>query len=391
MDSDPARRRPGRRIVSAAVLATAALIASACSSSAGGAPPAGKTAAAGIATAQQAAQQAVADPASINQTIALKTKPPAGKSVIFVTEGLPATERIAVGVHEAANALGWSYSEVSFDASNPASLQSALLSALDKKPAAVFEAGSPQSLFGASTIAAYKAANVPIILGSVAPVELGAPIYGTPAGAASEQVVGKRLADWFIADSSGTGKALLENYTSAPVLNVFRDAFIAEVKASCPGCSTKVVGVTQSDVASGDVISKVVAAARSNPSYTYIFFDNGEFADGIVPALSAAGLSGLKIGGRSIDPAGAATLKAGTEQVWTGQSYYLEGEAMMDEALRVLLGQPGAQNDDLVPVQLITKNNIAKVPSPYNLPSDSLQQYEKLWGVPQTPCKLTCS
>ena len=180
-------------------------------------------------------------PTSITQTTPLPSKAPSGKSIIFVSNGLAATERIATGVHEAADAIGWSYSEIHFDAANPATLESALLTALAKKPSAVTEAGSPQSTFGTSTIAAYKAANVPIILGSVAPIQLGDPIYGTPAGAASEQVVGKDLADWFIANSDGKGKALLENYTSAPVLNVFRDAFIAEVKALCPDCSTKVV------------------------------------------------------------------------------------------------------------------------------------------------------
>jgi len=56
-------------------------------------------------------------------------------------------------------------------------LQSAFLTALAKKPTAVLEAGSPQSLFGQSTIDAYKAANVPIILGSIDPVTLGNPIY----------------------------------------------------------------------------------------------------------------------------------------------------------------------------------------------------------------------
>jgi ribose transport system substrate-binding protein len=331
-------------------------------------------------------------PTSITQTTQLPSKAPSGKSIIFVSNGLAATERIATGVHEAADAIGWSYSEIHFDAANPATLESALLTALAKKPSAVAEAGSPQSTFGTSTIAAYKAAGVPIILGSVAPILLGDPIYGTPAGEASEQVVGKDLADWFIANSDGKGKALLENYTSAPVLNVFRDAFIAEVKALCPDCSTKVVPVTQADVDGGTLITKVIAAARTNPSYKYIFFDNGQFADGILSALSAAGLSGLIIGGRSIDPYGKEALAAGTEAVWTGQSYYLQGEAMVDVALRTMLGAPGSSNNDVIPVQLITKANVSQMTGQfYNFPTSSLQQYEKLWGVPTTACKLTCS
>jgi ribose transport system substrate-binding protein len=352
----------------------------------------GSASSSAVAEANAAVTKALTTPTTITQTTPLSGKVPSGKSIIFVSQGLAATERIATGVHEAANAIGWSYSEIHYDAANPATLESALLTALAKKPSVVAEAGSPQSTFGTSTIAAYKAANVPIILGSVAPITVGAPIYGSPAGAASEQVVGKDLADWFIANSAGKGKALLENYTSAPVLNVFRDAFIAEVKALCPDCSTKVVAVTQADVDAGTLVTKVIAAARTNPSYKYVFFDNGQFADGVLSALSSAGISGLIIGGRSIDPYGKAAIAAGTEAVWTGQSYYAQGEAIVDVALRTLLGEPGSSNDDVIPTQLITKANVAEMTGQfYNFPTSSLEQYEKLWGVPSTPCKLTCS
>jgi ribose transport system substrate-binding protein len=400
---DPVSRRSLSKRAAVFSAAMAVLVAlAACSSSSSStssgastssnAAATGSASSSGVAQANAAATKALAMPTSITQTTPLASKAPSGKSIIFVSNGLAATERIATGVHEAADAIGWSYSEIHFDAANPATLESALLTALAKKPSAVAEAGSPQSTFGTSTIAAYKAAGVPIILGSVAPILLGDPIYGTPAGEASEQVVGKDLADWFIANSDGKGKAILENYTSAPVLDVFRDAFIAEVKALCPDCSTKVVAVTQADVDAGTLITKVIAAARTNPSYKYIFFDNGQFADGILSALSAAGLSGLIIGGRSIDPYGKEALAAGTEAVWTGQSYYLQGEAMVDVALRTMLGAPGSSNNDVIPVQLITKANVSQMTGQfYNFPTSSLQQYEKLWGVPTTACKLTCS
>jgi ribose transport system substrate-binding protein len=371
----------------AAMLVTAAACSSSGSSSST-ANSSGSSASAGVtagdvAAMQQAAQKYLAVPTSIPQTVALPGKPPTGKSVIFLFDGLAATARIAAGVQAAAKALGWSYSELNYDPASPATLQQALLNALAKKPTVVAEAGSPQSTFGVSAIAAYKKANVPIVLGSVAPVQLGDPIYGTPAGQASEVNVGKELADWFIADSGGKGRALLENYTSAPVLNVFRDAFIAEVKANCPDCQTKVVPVTQANVDAGTLVSTVVSAARVNPSYKYIFFDNGEFGDGVLSALRAAGLSGMIIGGRSIDPYGEAAIKAGTEQVWTGQSYFLQGEAIMDVALRVLLNASGVSNDDVIPTQLITKANVSEITGPYyDFPANSLQQYEKLWHIP---------
>jgi ribose transport system substrate-binding protein len=399
----PLRRRAGSRFAAVALVGAAAVALAACSSSSGGSsvPPAAPSSAGstssgsadtGTAALQSDVNAMLAKPTSINQKTPLPGPAPSGKSVVYISNGLAATERIGVGVHEAAIALKWQYSELSFDSANPATLQSALMNALAKKPSAVVVTANPQTQFGTSTIAAYQAAHIPLVLGSIAPVTLGAPIYGTPAGATSEQSVGKALADWFIADSNGQGSAILENYTSAPVLNVFRDAFLAEVKAQCASCATKVVSVTQSDVASGGLIPKVIAAARQNPSDKYLFFDNGQFADGILAALSSAGISGMKIGGRSIDPYGASALAAGTEQVWTGQSYYLEGEGLVDAALRIIETGKNTSGDDVIPLQLLTKANVGELNGgQFNEPSDSLEQYEKLWQVPVTACKLTCS
>jgi len=341
---------------------------------------------------QAAVQRLLAAPKSISQTEALPSKPPSGRLAVFASNGLAGDERTGTGIHEAANALGRSYSQVTYDASNPATLQAALMNALAKKPAAVMVSAQPQSQFGTSTISAYAAAHVPLIQGSDAPVTLGDPIYGTPAGAASEERIGKALADWFIVDSKGQGKAIFETYTSAPILGVYRDAFIDEVKLHCPKCGVLVVPVTQSDLEADQLIPKVVNAARANPTYKYVFFDNGEFAEGVLAQLSAAGLSGLTVGGRSIDPYGEAALEAGTEQVWTGQSYYLEGEALVDVALHVVETGKGTSSDDVMPMQLLTRSNVSELDrGQFNLPSNSIEQYETVWHVPIKPCKLTCS
>jgi ribose transport system substrate-binding protein len=298
-----------------------------------------------------------------------------------LSQGLPSTAIQITGEQMAARALGWSCSVIPFDPSNPATLQAALLTALAKHPTAVTLTGVPQSEFGASTIAAYAAAKVPIILGADFPISYSNTILGDPSGAASETAAAKVLAAWFVADSDGQGKALFENATSFPILKVFVDAFETQVATMCAACKVKIVPVTAADISSNGVIPKVVAAARSNPDYKYIFFDNGSFGDGIVSALNAAGLSNMRIGGRSIDSVGAAALKAGTEQAWTGESYYLLGESLVDLAARHIEGAGGTSDDDVIPVQLLTKNNINNVVGNFNAPTDSLAQFESLWHV----------
>jgi hypothetical protein len=376
-----------------------ALLASACSSAKGsnpgsetGAASATGTSAADLAAAQKIVSAAEETPTTIPQTQPLPSKPPSGKSIVFVSSGLAGIVQSAAAIHEASAAVGWSFSEVTFTQGSPASLQTALLNALAKKPTVVAEIGSPQSLFGASTIKAYAAAKVPIILGSAYPITNSNVILGDPAGAKSEQNNGKILGAWFVTASKGNGNVLLESYTSAPVLNVFADAFQSTVKSLCQQCAVKIVDITESEVASNTAVPLMVSTARENPSYKYMVFDNGQFGDGIVPALAAAGISGITVGGRSIDNVAAAAIRAGSEQGWTGQSYYLEGYALMDIALRYVLGASGSANNEVMPLQLFTSRTIGQYPTSgiFASPADALAQYEKLWQVPVTKCKYTC-
>jgi ABC-type sugar transport system substrate-binding protein len=395
----PVFKRRARGGAALAVAAVLALGASACSSAKGSNSGSGSdaasatgTSAADLAAAQKIVSAAEQTPTNIPQTLPLPSKPPSGKSIVFVSSGLAGIVQAAAAVHEAASAVGWSFSEVTFTQGAPASLQAALLTALAKKPTVVAEIGSPQSLFGVSTIKAYAAAKVPIILGSAYPITYSNVILGDPAGEKSEENNGKILGAWFVAASKGNGNALFESYTSAPVLGVFSDAFQSTVKSLCQKCKVKVVGITEAEVASNTAVPLMVSTARANPSYKYMFFDNGQFGDGIVPALASASITGITIGGRSIDDVAASAIRAGTEQAWTGQSYYLEGYALMDIALRYVLGAPGAANNEVMPLQLFTSSNIALYPKSgiFASPADALAQYEKLWHVPVTACKFTC-
>jgi ribose transport system substrate-binding protein len=365
------------------------LVAAACGAS-NSTGTGGSTSASKIADAKAAAEAAQNTPTKILQTSALPSKPATGKSIVFISNGLPSTNQINAGVHEAADAVGWSYSTLSYSAADPATLQAALMNALAKHPTFVTEAGTSPDVFGAGTIAAYESAGVPIIVGSVFPLTQTKTILGAPNGGAASRLTGKLVADWFISDSNGTGHALLETATAFPVLTEYVKAFQDEVSAVCPGCSTKTVEISASQVSQGKLVPTVVAQLQANRDLTYVFFDNAQFSGGIVAALSAAGLPNVKIGGRSIDAASAAAVKAGTEQAWTGTSYYYEGYAIIDVAARHLANVSGAAADEAQPVQLMTSKNIDQYKGIYAQPADSLAQFEKLWKVPTTQCKYTC-
>jgi ribose transport system substrate-binding protein len=198
---------------------------------------------------------------------------------------------------------------------------------------------------------------------------------------ANDAAMGKIVAKYFVADSGGKGNALLEHVPAYPILGGFTDAFTAEVKSSCPGCSVKFVNVTIPQLAAGQLVSTVVGALRQNPSANYLVFDDGPFATGINSALAAAGLSKVKIIGEAGDPTNLAALRSGTQAAWTGYSAAYETYQDMDAMLRDAEGMPiPVAQEGVQPTQLLTKANVGPT-TDWNYPIDALQQFKALWKI----------
>ena len=335
-----------------------------------------------VADAQAAAAQYVQPPTTITQDTPLSGAVPTGKKIIFVNSGIPATQIIADGSQEAAEAIGWSFESVSYDPANPATVQAALQTALTKGADVVIIAGTAPTSYGDSVIAAYKAAGVPIVVGSVCPLTVEDPIIAGSNGCDGEEMVGRALANWFIADSNGEGKVLFSNVKAIPALAAFVNAFSDEVSTKCPDCTVDVLEATLAQVGDNTLVPSLVNKLRSDPSYGYLFFDNAQWAKGIGSALSAAGLKDIKVGGRSADDTALAELAKGTQVAWTATPYNVAGYGNIDAAIRALLGSTdGADGNVVPPFQLVTPDNVSAVSAPYKYPADALDQYLKLWNV----------
>ena len=343
-----------------------------------------------VAQAQAALQQFLAVPTTIMQTIPLTSTPPKGKTVVWVGTSEPSNVEQQTAAGAAARALGWNFSVVDFDPANPATLDAAFTTALAKHPLGVFEAGTPQSQISSGVLSAYASAGVPIVLQAVYPFNQTSTVLGNPDSYANDARMGDAMADWFVIDSNGAGKVILEHVPGYPILDAFTDTFKSDVAKLCPACSVKEVDVTLPEVAAGQTVSVVTSAVRSNPTYKYVFFDDGDFAIGINSALSAAGITGEKIGGEALDAQGAAALRSGTQSAWTAFSAYYTTYAAFDVLLRWMEHVPGAAADGVQPTQILTPSNIGST-TVWNAPSNALAQFEMLWKVPVTPCPAACS
>jgi ribose transport system substrate-binding protein len=193
----------------------------------------------GAAAAAAVVKKYEAAPSTISQTAPLPKAPSKG-TIVFINNGEPDTEVIAAGTEAAAKAAGWTYDSISYDATQPASLQSALQNALAKHPTVVTEAGTPQAQFGKSVLARYAAAHVALIPTSTYPVTKTGAIPVTsgdiPNGYTINSDMAKALAAWFVKNSGGKGKALIPDITGYPVLHGVVTGFEQETKKLCPAC-----------------------------------------------------------------------------------------------------------------------------------------------------------
>ena len=392
--------RPRRqRLTLVLLLAFATLLLAACGSSAGssstnssstsGSSSANITAAkANLATDEKA-------PTTITQTVPLPSAPPKGKTIVFLGTSNPTNVQLQQITAALAKLVGWNYSEISYNPADPGTLQAAFASALLKHPNFVTEAGIPPDLFGSSTLTNYKNAGVPIIVQAAVPVPLSKWILGVPAGPSGELVGGRTLADWFIVNSDGHGTALLTNVPGYPVLVPYVTSFEAQTKKYCPGCTVKVVNLSLTQVAADQSVSAITSALQADPNIHYLFADDGDFVNGITSSLNAAGLSKVVVGGYAPTTDSFAALRSGSEKVWAAYSGYYSAYTSMDIAFRWIENVPyqqllqAEQEDSLSPAQLLTKANVGNT-TLWNLPSNQLQQFEKIWKIPVTACTVGC-
>jgi ribose transport system substrate-binding protein len=381
------RQARGHALTAAAVTAVSVVALSACSSSSsssGGSTHAGTaqsvTQSAGVATAEAKMKDFLAAPRQINITTPLKSPAPSGEKVIFVGSSEPSNVQAQNAVEQAARAIGWSYSEISFDPANPATLQAAFQSALARHPNYVVEVGVATTLIPSATIQQFQQAGVKLVVSSSYPSTLTSTIIGGTDGYADDYLMGQELAYYFIANSGGKGEAIVEHVPAYSILDGFTGGFTSTVKSLRPSCKYQVVDVTLPELEAGQTTSLVVSALRRNPAANYLVFDDGDFADGITSALSAAGISGVKILGEVADVQGLAGLRAGTEAAWTGFSPTYQGYETVDAMIRNAEGMPSASNEDLQPTQLLTPSTVGSASTAWDMPSDALAQFLKLWG-----------
>ncbi len=330
------------------------------------------------ATAQKFVNNFLATPTKIGATGQLASAPPKGKTIVFTQGNTPQFQTEGNGVAAAAAALGWTLKRIPYDATNPATLVSAMQQALRYNPVAVVVPGLPESLWQ-SEIPAYEKARVPIVP-MLIPVTTASRIL-LPTVGLDGKVSGKILGNWFIADSHADGKGLVLDTPNFPSVKLIADTISSTVAAGCSHCSLTTLNLTVAQQVGNQIVPAVISALRRDPSIQYVISADGVFLTGFTAAASSAGLSNLKLSGAFATAENESGLLNGVPGAFTTFNWGYLGWISVDEVLRHLAGMPIPNGDGGVPEQLVTKATAGTPSNTATAPANYPEQFKKLWKV----------
>jgi hypothetical protein len=197
----------------------------------------------------------------------------------------------------------------------------------------------------------------------------------TPSQAA---VGGKYLAAEVVADSKGKANTLYVNIPAFTILSSLGAEFKNSYKQYCPTCGYDSIDVSLTQLPKAPNL--IVSYLRSHPSVNYVALSVANQLDaGLPAALSAAGLSHVKIVGQGGGPTDFQYVANGQELALLPFDYYNVDYQMVDALARHFAGAPVELTPP--PQWLVTKANLPSSHS--NLFPDVTgyqSQFLKLWG-----------
>jgi ABC-type sugar transport system substrate-binding protein len=379
LELTPARSRIRRAVGVAAGTLMVAVAAAGCgssSSSGGGSASSGSgTSSANIAAAQQVVTQAMQRPATITVSKPVGKTVPAGKKLVYISCGVSVCQLQGQIVSHAAQMLGWTTSTVTTDGT-PTSVQAAYDTALRQGANAIVTTAALRAEI-ASKIPQLNAKGV-VVSDCCSTDPLAAPFIYNTSTPPQAAVGGKYLAAEVVSDSKGKANTLYVNIPAFTILSSLGAEFKTAYTQYCPSCGYASIDVSLTQLAKAPNL--IVSYLRSHPSVNYVALSvANELDTGLPAALSAAGLSHVKIVGQGGGPTDFQYVASGQELALVPFDYYSVDYQMVDALARHFAGAPVQLTPP--PMWLVTKANLPSSHSSLfpNVPSYQ-SQFLKLWG-----------
>lgn len=365
--------------LAASTLALSACGSSSSSSSSSSAAPSSSTASSGVDAAKAYLAKYSQTPTSIGELTPLSKKPAAGKTVIGIANGTDSAKVLSDSWAAAAADLGWTYKFI--DAGyTPESEQKALESAIALNPDGIMSSGIETTTAEAQFAEAH-AKGIPI--NTSASTDPSSPTGYFDASIADVNQIdewGKMIAAYVVVQTNGAAKVQDFSLPVYPILERFDTSFKAAMAEWCPTCTFNENPQQGADIGT-KTPGAVVSALQKAPDTNWIIFDLGDLETGVDSALTAAGITGVKIGGLTGTKANIAAVKTGAQEAWTAYSLPIVGFRQVDSMARQLNGDP-ILNQEL-PTQVIDPANVGTLVTDtkgnYVGVADYETQFKKLW------------
>jgi ribose transport system substrate-binding protein len=340
----------------------------------------GTTSAAQVTAAYNATTQWVNATAKLSITAPLKSAAPKGKTFVWLNCEIPACTEIGLGLKAATAAAGWKLKIIQYNQANVSAVVTAMQQALALHPVGVALSGLPEAVWQ-SEEAAYKKAGVSLVVGFVGPATINSTVIGNIGDGPNLPEYGSMLGNWFISDSDGTGSALNVRVNELEILKGISDGFASTVSTGCPGCTVTDLDSTLVDVEAGSLNGQIVAALKRTPSIGYVISPQGGFISGLPAALTAAGLSNIKILSVGASAENMTDVQTGTESATVGGAFEVGGFEMIDVMLRHLEHMKVDPYDGGLPKKLLVRYGAFKPANDYPSVAPFVAQFKKLWKI----------
>lgn len=306
----------------------------------------------------------------IDEPVSKKAEP--GKTIAWMTCGVPVCEEIEQAGAEAASKLGWKVEKIDLGVS-PEDFANAYTRVVGLKPDLVVGSGLSRELFN-TQLEELKKEGVPVLM-YAGPDPPGNGITGNILAKYSYFSRGMITAEAIAADSELKGQVVMFNVTQYAGSTVYAETIENYLGKICPECSLTTENEQVTQV--GKMGATVTGYVQAHPETKYVICTFGDLCQGVGQALKAAGSGDVKI--LSTDPStiSYANIAAGLEYATIPLPNGQTGWQIVDAAQRIFNKQSLKATLNY-PQQLVTEVSEPKSPLIGAVPNYQ-SEYEKLW------------
>jgi len=318
----------------------------------------------------------------------LSSAPPAGKSVYFLSDGSPIAQQIATGIEAAAEALSWQTKVLTYDIANPASANSAMLSAVNEgADAVVFPAMDAVAISEGLKAAAEKDV---VVIGDATGNPPGTPGITAEVNSArtAGKTWGKLVGLGIAADAEKAGEPAKVVEMTAPayasILEPIDDSVEATIDEFCEGCSYDTLGIAAQDLFAGKGPQLLISYLQSHPDTTAVSIPAaGIMQPGVTAALASAGLTDVKVYGAAPLDTQIEELQAdGPVSGYAVDPLEVTGWMCVDAIAREFVdGTADVYNDADTPQWWITRDTELDGATAPQIPNGYQDAFTEMWGV----------